>query len=92
MSLVGEQERKLLKEVVKKAKTPLKTRIVPQGISTHFYLLLYLLYTWEAIVLPTIFWEVYKFLNNNQPCFIVIIFKEDTCTGHYCFKKKSDQF
>jgi len=34
-----------LKEVVKKAKTPLKTRIVPQGISTHFYLLLYLLYT-----------------------------------------------
>ena len=31
MTLVGEKERKLLKEVVKKAITPLKTRIVPQG-------------------------------------------------------------
>lgn len=30
---MGEQERKLLKEVVKKAKTPLKTRIVPQGMA-----------------------------------------------------------
>lgn len=33
VTLVGEQERKLLKEVVKKAKTPLKTRIVPQGMA-----------------------------------------------------------
>ncbi|XP_078339049.1 putative ATP-dependent RNA helicase DDX27 isoform X2 [Crassostrea virginica] len=32
VTLVGEQERKLLKEVVKKAKTPLKTRIVPQEV------------------------------------------------------------
>ena len=32
VTLVGEKERKLLKEVVKKARTPLKTRIVPQGL------------------------------------------------------------
>ena len=31
MSLVGEKERKLLKEIVKLAKTPVKSRIVPTG-------------------------------------------------------------
>ncbi|WAR12864.1 DDX27-like protein [Mya arenaria] len=36
ISLVGEQERKLLKEVVKKAKTPLKTRIVPQDVIAKY--------------------------------------------------------
>ncbi|KAK3085997.1 hypothetical protein FSP39_011961 [Pinctada imbricata] len=36
VTLVGEQERKLLKEVVKKARTPLKTRIVPQEVITKY--------------------------------------------------------
>ena len=31
VSLVGEKERKLLKEIVKLAKTPVKSRIVPTG-------------------------------------------------------------
>ena len=31
MSLVGERERKLLKDIVKKANNPVKSRIVPQG-------------------------------------------------------------
>lgn len=30
--MVGENERKILKEVVKHAKTPLKTRVIPQGL------------------------------------------------------------
>ncbi|XP_060597601.1 probable ATP-dependent RNA helicase DDX27 [Ruditapes philippinarum] len=36
ISLVGEQERKVLKEIVKKAKTPLKTRIVPQDVVAKY--------------------------------------------------------
>ncbi|XP_048779309.2 probable ATP-dependent RNA helicase DDX27 [Ostrea edulis] len=36
VTLVGEQERKLLKEVVKKARTPLKTRIVPQEVISKY--------------------------------------------------------
>ncbi|KAL4234990.1 putative ATP-dependent RNA helicase ddx27 [Mactra antiquata] len=36
ISLVGEQERKLLKDVVKKAKTALKTRIVPQDVIAKY--------------------------------------------------------
>ncbi|XP_071176115.1 probable ATP-dependent RNA helicase DDX27 [Mytilus edulis] len=32
VTLVGEQERKMLKEVVKHAKTPLKTRVIPQEV------------------------------------------------------------
>ncbi|KAK3603885.1 hypothetical protein CHS0354_042892 [Potamilus streckersoni] len=36
ITLVGEQERKLLKEVVKKAKTPLKSRIIPQEVITKY--------------------------------------------------------
>ncbi|KAJ8303048.1 hypothetical protein KUTeg_019444 [Tegillarca granosa] len=36
VTLVGEQERKLLKEVVKKARTPLKTRIVPQEVIVKY--------------------------------------------------------
>ncbi|XP_005105610.1 probable ATP-dependent RNA helicase DDX27 [Aplysia californica] len=36
VTLVGEKERKVLKEVVKQAKTPLKTRIVPQEIVSKF--------------------------------------------------------
>ena len=32
VTLVGEKERRLLKDIVKKAKTPLKTRVVPSGI------------------------------------------------------------
>ncbi|BFZ13504.1 hypothetical protein BsWGS_16543 [Bradybaena similaris] len=36
VTLVGEQERKVLKEVVKQAKTPLKTRIVPQDVVSKF--------------------------------------------------------
>lgn len=34
VSLVGESERKMLKEIVKKAKAPVKARIIPQGKST----------------------------------------------------------
>ncbi|XP_053401705.1 probable ATP-dependent RNA helicase DDX27 [Mercenaria mercenaria] len=36
ISLVGEQERKVLKEIVKKARTPLKTRIVPQDVISKY--------------------------------------------------------
>lgn len=36
MSLVGEKERKLLKEIVKLAKTPVKSRIVPPGERNSF--------------------------------------------------------
>jgi len=36
VTLVGEKERKVLKEVVKQAKTPLKTRIVPQEVVSKF--------------------------------------------------------
>ncbi|KAH3772588.1 hypothetical protein DPMN_173929, partial [Dreissena polymorpha] len=36
ITLVGEQERKLLKDIVKKAKTPLKTRIVPQDVIAKY--------------------------------------------------------
>ena len=44
VTLVAEKERKLLKEVVKKAITPLKTRIVPQGRSLLLIsLLIYLI-------------------------------------------------
>ena len=31
ISLVGEKERKMLKEIVKQAKTPVKSRILPPG-------------------------------------------------------------
>lgn len=31
VSLVGEEERKMLKEIVKAAKAPVKARILPQG-------------------------------------------------------------
>lgn len=34
VSLVGEEERKMLKDIVKTAKTAVKARILPQG--THF--------------------------------------------------------
>lgn len=34
VSLVGESERKMLKEIVKKAKAPVKARVIPQGKST----------------------------------------------------------
>ena len=34
VSLVGERERKLLKDIVKLAKTPVKSRIVPPGAKT----------------------------------------------------------
>ncbi|XP_055891864.1 probable ATP-dependent RNA helicase DDX27 [Biomphalaria glabrata] len=36
VTLVGEKERRILKEVVKQAKTPLKTRIIPQDVITKF--------------------------------------------------------
>ncbi|XP_025114812.1 probable ATP-dependent RNA helicase DDX27 [Pomacea canaliculata] len=36
VTLVGEKERKMLKEVVKHAKTPLKSRIVPPEVVEHF--------------------------------------------------------
>lgn len=36
VSMVGEQERKLLKEIVKQAKTPVKQRIIPQEVVTHY--------------------------------------------------------
>ncbi|OWF35195.1 ATP-dependent RNA helicase DDX27 [Mizuhopecten yessoensis] len=36
VTLVGEQERKVLKEIVKQAKAPLKTRIVPQEVITKY--------------------------------------------------------
>ena len=31
VTLVGEKERKILKDIVKKARNPVKSRIVPQG-------------------------------------------------------------
>ena len=31
VSLVGETERRMLKDIVKKAKTPVKARVLPQG-------------------------------------------------------------
>lgn len=33
VSLVGEEERKMLKDIVKSAKTPVKARILPQGMN-----------------------------------------------------------
>ncbi|XP_076359653.1 dead-box helicase Rs1 [Tachypleus tridentatus] len=36
VSLVGESERKLLKEIVKKARNPVKHRIIPQTVVSHF--------------------------------------------------------
>ncbi|XP_069112674.1 probable ATP-dependent RNA helicase DDX27 [Argopecten irradians] len=36
VTLVGEQERKVLKDIVKQAKAPLKTRIVPQEVITKY--------------------------------------------------------
>ncbi|XP_066558732.1 putative ATP-dependent RNA helicase DDX27 [Amia ocellicauda] len=36
VSLVGEQERKMLKEIVKKAKAPVKARVVPQEVILKF--------------------------------------------------------
>nr|XP_033819570.1 probable ATP-dependent RNA helicase DDX27 [Geotrypetes seraphini] len=36
VSLVGEEERKMLKEIVKKAQTPVKARILPQDVVTKF--------------------------------------------------------
>lgn len=38
ISLVGERERKLLKDIVKLAKTPVKSRIVPPGATTVAYI------------------------------------------------------
>ena len=35
VTLVGEKERKVLKEVVKQAKLPVKSRIVPTGMCVH---------------------------------------------------------
>ncbi|XP_063816588.1 probable ATP-dependent RNA helicase DDX27 [Pseudophryne corroboree] len=36
VSLVGEEERKMLKEIVKKAQTPVKARILPQDVISKF--------------------------------------------------------
>ncbi|XP_075703034.1 putative ATP-dependent RNA helicase DDX27 [Rhinoderma darwinii] len=36
VSLVGEEERKILKEIVKKAQTPVKARILPQDVISKF--------------------------------------------------------
>lgn len=36
VSMVGEQERKLLKEIVKQARTPVKQRILPSDVVAHF--------------------------------------------------------
>ncbi|XP_054931985.1 probable ATP-dependent RNA helicase DDX27 isoform X2 [Dermacentor andersoni] len=36
VSMVGEQERKLLKEIVKQARTPVKQRILPPDVVAHF--------------------------------------------------------
>ncbi|ROK31136.1 putative ATP-dependent RNA helicase DDX27 [Anabarilius grahami] len=36
VSLVGETERKMLKEIVKKAKTPVKARVIPQEVILKF--------------------------------------------------------
>ncbi|XP_029467632.1 probable ATP-dependent RNA helicase DDX27 isoform X2 [Rhinatrema bivittatum] len=36
VSLAGEEERKMLKEIVKKAQTPVKARILPQDVVTKF--------------------------------------------------------
>ncbi|XP_051562553.1 probable ATP-dependent RNA helicase DDX27 [Myxocyprinus asiaticus] len=36
VSLVGETERKMLKEIVKKAKTPVKARVIPQDVILKF--------------------------------------------------------
>lgn len=37
VSLVGEEERKMLKEIVKTAKTAVKARILPQGMWYHYW-------------------------------------------------------
>ena len=39
VSLVGEKERKMLKDIVKRARRPLKSRIVPQGTRALYTLL-----------------------------------------------------
>ncbi|XP_041376126.1 probable ATP-dependent RNA helicase DDX27 [Gigantopelta aegis] len=36
VTLVGEKERKLLKDIVKQAKTPLKSRLIPQEVITKY--------------------------------------------------------
>ncbi|XP_041453947.1 probable ATP-dependent RNA helicase DDX27 [Lytechinus variegatus] len=36
VSLAGEKERKMLKELVKRAKNPVKSRIIPQGVVTKY--------------------------------------------------------
>ena len=36
ISMVGEKERKMLKEIVKKAKNPVKHRVIPPGIKNSF--------------------------------------------------------
>ena len=49
MSLVGEKERKLLKEIVKSAKTPVKSRIVPPGKNVFRFFFFFLtsgLFVW----------------------------------------------
>ena len=33
VTLVGEKERKVLKEIVKKAKNPVKSRVIPPGMT-----------------------------------------------------------
>ena len=35
VTLIGEKERKVLKELMKQAKVPVKSRIVPQGLQFH---------------------------------------------------------
>lgn len=42
VSLVGENERRILKEIVKKARTPIKARLIPQGNIGIIYLFVYL--------------------------------------------------
>lgn len=37
VSLVGEEERKMLKEIVKTAKAPVKARILPQGVWCFYW-------------------------------------------------------
>ncbi|XP_013779862.1 probable ATP-dependent RNA helicase DDX27 [Limulus polyphemus] len=37
VSMVGESERKLLKEIIKKARNPVKHRIVPQVVVSHYH-------------------------------------------------------
>lgn len=40
VSIASEQDRKVLKEVIRKAKNPVKNRVIPNGIYNHIFLII----------------------------------------------------